>query len=67
MFFFQLVLAGGTHRDLLEAAKKGPVFVEMVKRKCPNCKTYTSKIKCPIAAATHYGKKLSPLWKSFEG
>jgi DNA polymerase II large subunit len=34
------------HRDLLEAAKQGPVFVDMVKRKCPNCRNYTSKVKC---------------------
>jgi DNA polymerase II large subunit len=43
---FPVSLAGGMHRDLLEAAKQGPVFVEIVKRKCPNCKNYTSKIKC---------------------
>ncbi len=43
---FPVSLAGGSHRDLLEAAKKGPVFVEMVKRKCPNCKTYTLRVKC---------------------
>jgi DNA polymerase II large subunit len=43
---FPVSLAGGSHRDLLEAAKQGPVFVEMVKRKCPNCKTYSSKVIC---------------------
>jgi DNA polymerase II large subunit len=43
---FPVSLAGGMHRDLLEAAKQGPVFVEMVKRKCPSCKNYTLKIKC---------------------
>jgi DNA polymerase II large subunit len=43
---FPVSLAGGSHRDLVEAAKKGPVFVEFAKRKCPNCKTYTSKVKC---------------------
>jgi len=43
---FPVSLAGGSHRDLMEAAKQGPVFVEMVKRKCPNCKTYTLKVKC---------------------
>ena len=43
---FPVSLAGGSHRDLLEAAKQGPVFVEMVKRKCPNCKTYTLRVKC---------------------
>ncbi len=43
---FPVTLAGGMHRDLLEAAKQGPVFVEMVKRKCPTCKNYTLKVKC---------------------
>ncbi|MGZ4850883.1 MAG: DNA polymerase II large subunit, partial [Candidatus Bathyarchaeia archaeon] len=43
---FPVNLAGGMHRDLLEAAKQGPVFVDLVKRKCPNCKNYTSKVKC---------------------
>ncbi|MGD0449973.1 MAG: DNA polymerase II large subunit [Candidatus Bathyarchaeia archaeon] len=43
---FPVSLAGGMHRDLLEAAKQGPVFVEMVKRKCPNCKNYTLRVKC---------------------
>jgi len=43
---FPVSLAGGSHRDLLEAAKKGPVFVEVAKRKCPNCKTFTFKAKC---------------------
>ncbi|MGD6852953.1 MAG: DNA polymerase II large subunit, partial [Candidatus Bathyarchaeia archaeon] len=42
---FPVSLAGGSHRDLMEAAKKNAVFVEMVKRKCPNCKTYTRKIR----------------------
>jgi DNA polymerase II large subunit len=43
---FPVSLAGGSHRDLLEAAKQGPVFVEMVRRKCPGCKTYTVRVKC---------------------
>lgn len=43
---FPVSLAGGSHRDLLEAAKQGPVFVELTKRKCPNCKTYTLRVKC---------------------
>lgn len=43
---FPVSLAGGSHRDLCTAAKKGPIFVEMVKRKCPNCKSYTIKLKC---------------------
>jgi DNA polymerase II large subunit len=43
---FPVGLKGGSHRDLVEAAKQGPVFVELTKRKCPNCKNYTLKVKC---------------------
>ena len=43
---FPVSLAGGSRRDLVDAAKKGPVFVELAKRKCPACKTYTFKVKC---------------------
>jgi DNA polymerase II large subunit len=43
---FPVGLAGGSHRDFVEAGKKGPVFVEIVKRKCPECKIFTYKIKC---------------------
>ena len=44
---FPVSLAGGSHRDLVEAGKHGPSFVEVVKRKCPNCKNYTLRVKCP--------------------
>jgi DNA polymerase II large subunit len=44
---FPVGLAGGSHRDFVEAGKKGPVFVEIAKRKCPQCKTYTLKVQCP--------------------
>jgi DNA polymerase II large subunit len=44
---FPVGLAGGSHRDFVEAGKKGPVFVEIAKRKCPNCKTYTLRVQCP--------------------
>ena len=43
---FPVSLAGGSHRDIVEAGKKGPVFVVIAKRKCPNCKTYTLRVKC---------------------
>jgi DNA polymerase II large subunit len=43
---FPVSLAGGSHRDLLEAGKKGPAFVDIVKRKCPSCKTFTFRLKC---------------------
>ena len=46
----------------LEAAKQGPVFVEIAKRKCPNCKTYTLKIKCDNCGVRNRpGKKLPPM------
>jgi DNA polymerase II large subunit len=44
---FPVGLVGGSHRDLVEAAKREPTFVETVKRKCPNCKTFTFRVKCP--------------------
>jgi DNA polymerase II large subunit len=43
---FPVSLAGGSHRDLVEAAKKGSVSVEVSRRKCPSCKTFTFKVKC---------------------
>jgi len=43
---FPVGLKGGSHRDLVEVAKHGPVFVELTKRKCPSCKNYTVKVKC---------------------
>ncbi|MCL2287932.1 MAG: DNA polymerase II large subunit [Candidatus Bathyarchaeota archaeon] len=44
---FPVGLAGGVHRDFVEAGKKGSVFVEIAKRKCPQCASYTLKVQCP--------------------
>ncbi|MCW4006630.1 MAG: DNA polymerase II large subunit [Candidatus Bathyarchaeota archaeon] len=44
---FPVSLAGGSHRDLVEAGRKGPVFVETVKRKCPKCRDFTLSVLCP--------------------
>ena len=57
---FPVSLAGGSHRDLLEAAKKGPVFVEVVKRKCPNCKTFSLKVKCNACGCETVVEKSCP-------
>jgi DNA polymerase II large subunit len=57
---FPVSLAGGSHRDLLEAAKQDHVFVEMVKRKCPECKTYTRRIKCPNCGSETIAEKSCP-------
>ena len=57
---FPVSLAGGTHRDLCEAAKQDHVFVEMVKRKCPECKTYTRKVKCDSCGCLTVVEKACP-------
>ncbi len=57
---FPVSLAGGSHRDLMEAAKKNAVFVDMVKRKCPNCKTYTRKIRCDTCGCETILEKFCP-------
>jgi DNA polymerase II large subunit len=43
---FPVGLSGGPRRDLIKASKQGPVFINIVKRKCPVCKSFTSKVKC---------------------
>jgi DNA polymerase II large subunit len=48
---FPVGLAGGSQRDLLEAAKREKINVEVVKRKCPSCKTSALGIKCPICGS----------------
>jgi DNA polymerase II large subunit len=57
---FPVGLAGGSRRDVVEAAKREPVFVEVVKRKCPVCKTYTFRIKCPECGAETVLEKVCP-------
>ena len=57
---FPVGLAGGVHRDFVEASKKGPVFVEIVKRKCPQCKSYTLKIKCQNCGCATVAENLCP-------
>jgi len=57
---FPVSLAGGSHRDLIEAAKKGPVFVEVSRSKCPNCKTFTFKVKCADCGCETIPEKICP-------
>ncbi len=57
---FPVGLKGGTHRNLVEASKQGPVFVELTKRKCPNCKTYTLKVKCDACGLETVPEKSCP-------
>lgn len=57
---FPVSLAGGSHRDLVEAGRKGPAFVDVVKRKCPNCKTYTFRVKCTGCGCETVSEKSCP-------
>ncbi len=57
---YPVSLAGGSHRDLMEASRKGPVFVELVKRKCPNCKTYTITVKSDSCGCVTIPEKFCP-------
>jgi DNA polymerase II large subunit len=49
---FPVGLAGGSQRNLVVAYDKSTVYVELAKRQCPNCKTWTFWTKCP-----HCGKE----------
>ena len=57
---FPVSLAGGSHRNLMEAAKKGPVLVEVSRRKCPHCKTFTFKVKCTDCGCETIAEKSCP-------
>ena len=57
---FPVGLKGGSHRDLVEAARQGPVFVELAKRKCPSCKNYTLKIRCSACGCETVAEKSCP-------
>jgi len=48
---FPVSLAGGAQRDIVEAAKKTSCTVEIVRRKCPACHTFTFRVKCPSCGA----------------
>ena len=57
---FPVGLAGGSQRNLVEAAKRSHVFVEIVKRKCSVCKTFTFRVKCPTCGSETFLQKICP-------
>ena len=57
---FPVSLTGGSHRDLVEAGKHGPAFISVVKRKCPSCKNYTYRIRCPACGLETIHEKSCP-------
>ncbi|MDH5494355.1 MAG: DNA polymerase II large subunit [Candidatus Bathyarchaeota archaeon] len=46
-FLFPVGLAGGPKRNLIVAAQKGPIHVDLVNRRCPKCQELTFRTKCP--------------------
>ena len=65
---FPVGLAGGPQRDLIAAAQKGLVYVEMVKRRCPSCNSSTSRTRCPACQAeTRLEKTCPKCGARFEG
>ena len=45
-FLFPVGLAGGPKRNLIAAAQRGPIHVDLVKRRCPKCQKLTFRTKC---------------------
>jgi DNA polymerase II large subunit len=45
-FLFPVGLAGGSKRNLIVAAQKGAIHVDLVKRRCPKCQKLTFRTKC---------------------
>ncbi len=58
---FPVGLAGGSHRDLVDASKKGPVFIDVAKRKCPICKSFTIKVICTDCGCETQVEKSCPV------
>jgi len=57
---FPVGLTGGSQRSLVEASKKARVDVEIVKRKCPNCRASTFRLKCPSCGLETLLEKACP-------
>jgi DNA polymerase II large subunit len=57
---FPVGLAGGAQRDIVEAEKKERVFVDVVRRKCPICGTFTFRVKCPACGSETLYEKHCP-------
>jgi len=43
---FPVGLAGGSHRNLVEAMNRGSIEVELIKRRCPVCREITPRTIC---------------------
>ncbi|MEM2522902.1 MAG: DNA polymerase II large subunit [Candidatus Bathyarchaeia archaeon] len=57
---FPVALAGGSQRDIVEAAEKGETSVEIVNLRCPTCGAYSLRIKCPVCGSETVPEFLCP-------
>jgi DNA polymerase II large subunit len=57
---FPVGLAGGSKRNMIKAAEKKSTFVEIIKRKCPVCKTNVFLKKCPTCGSKTSMEKVCP-------
>ena len=57
---FPVGLAGGSQRDLVEASGRETIFVEVVKRKCPVCKTFKPTLRCTTCNSTTVIERACP-------
>ncbi|MDH7563380.1 MAG: DNA polymerase II large subunit [Candidatus Bathyarchaeota archaeon] len=57
---FPVGLAGGSQRDLVEAARKGAIFVDLIRRRCPVCNALTTRSKCSSCGSETVVEKTCP-------
>ena len=57
---FPVGLAGGSKRDLIAAAQKGPLYVDLVKWRCPSCQKLAFGIKCQLCNVETVLEKFCP-------
>jgi DNA polymerase II large subunit len=60
---FPVGLAGGSRRNLMKAAGKAAVEVELVRRRCSNCRDITFKVSCPKCGVRTVIERVCPQCK----
>ena len=57
---FPVGTAGGAQRNLIKAARGGPISVELVSRRCPQCGRQVFGVNCPDCGVEAVSKNLCP-------
>ena len=57
---FPIGLAGGAKRDLITAAQKGPIHVDLVSLRCSTCQGLTTMASCPSCNTTTTLERFCP-------